>query len=49
MIQLEGLTKTFRTADGTVEGVKAGSTRLAIKCAAKPSVRVTVDVTVTAS
>ncbi|MBQ9042308.1 MAG: Ig-like domain-containing protein [Eggerthellaceae bacterium] len=37
------------TADGTVEGVKAGTTRLAIKCAAKPSVRVTVDVTVTAS
>lgn len=37
------------TADGIVEGIAAGSTRLAIKCAAKPSVRVAIDVTVTAS
>lgn len=36
------------TADGAVTGVKAGTTRLAVKCAAKPSVRVTVKVTVTA-
>lgn len=36
------------TADGKVEGLKAGSTKLAIKCAAKPAVRVSVDVTVTA-
>lgn len=36
-------------ADGTVTGVKAGKTRLAVKCAAKPSVSAVVDVTVSAS
>ncbi len=34
------------SADGVVEGIAAGETRLAIKCAAKPSVRVSVKVTV---
>lgn len=37
------------TADGVVEGIAAGKTRLAIKCAAKPAVRVTVEVEVTAA
>lgn len=37
------------TADGVVEGVKAGKTRLGVRCAAKPSVRATVEVTVTAA
>lgn len=37
------------TADGIVEGIKPGKTRLAIKCAAKPSVRVAIDVEVTAA
>lgn len=37
------------TADGIVEGIKAGKTRLAVKCAAKPSIRATVDVEVTAA
>lgn len=37
------------TADGIVTGLKPGKTRLAIKCAAKPSVRVAVDVEVTAA
>lgn len=36
-------------ANGTVKGIKAGTTRLAVKCAAKPSVSTIVDVTVTAS
>lgn len=35
------------TADGKVTGIKAGKTRLSIKCAAKPSVRAVVNVTVT--
>ena len=34
--------------DGTVTGIKAGKTRLAVKCAAKPSVSTVVEVTVTA-
>lgn len=34
------------TADGIVTGLKAGKTRLSVRCAAKPSVRVTVDVEV---
>lgn len=37
------------SADGIVTGVKAGKTRLGIRCASKPSVRATVDVTVTAA
>lgn len=37
------------TADGKVTGLKAGKTRLSIKCATKPSVRVVIDVTVTAA
>lgn len=36
-------------ADGKLRGVKAGKTRLAVKCAAKPSVSCMVEVTVTAS
>lgn len=35
------------TGDGKVLGLKAGKTRLSVKCAAKPSVRAVVDVTVT--
>ena len=35
------------TADGKVRGLKVGTTRLSIKCAAKPSVRVVATVTVT--
>jgi hypothetical protein len=35
------------TADGKVEGIKAGKTQLAIKCAAKPSIRIAVEVEVT--
>ncbi len=35
------------TADGKVIGLTAGKTRLSARCAAKPSVRVTVDVEVT--
>ncbi len=34
--------------DGKVTGVKAGDTRLTVRCAAKPSVTVQVDVTVSA-
>ena len=34
------------TADGIVEGIAAGKTRLSVKCAAKPSIRATVDVVV---
>lgn len=37
------------TADGTVTGIKAGATRLAVKCASKPSVSAIVEVNVTAS
>lgn len=37
------------TGDGKVIGIKAGKTRLCARCAAKPAVRVTVDVTVTAA
>lgn len=36
----------FVSADGKVRGLKAGKTRLSVKCAAKPSVRAVVDVTV---
>lgn len=36
-------------ADGTVEGVKAGKTRLGVRCAAKPSIRATIEVEVTAT
>lgn len=36
------------TADGKVEGLKAGKTTLVIKCAPKPSVSVAVEVEVTA-
>lgn len=36
------------TADGVVTGLKAGKTRLGVRCAAKPSVRATVEVEVTA-
>lgn len=32
--------------DGTVTGVKAGTTKLSVKCAAKPSVHAIIDVTV---
>ena len=41
----------FATVDseGNVTGVKAGKTRLSVKCAAKPSVCAVVDVTVGAS
>lgn len=35
--------------DGVVTGLKAGETRLAVKCAAKPSVSTVVKVTVSAS
>lgn len=35
------------TADGIVTGVKVGKTRLGVRCAAKPSIRVTVEVEVT--
>lgn len=35
-------------AGGVVRGVKAGTTRLAVKCASKPSVAAIVEVTVTA-
>lgn len=35
--------------DGTITGVKAGKTRLAVKCAAKPSVSVVKEVEVTAA
>ena len=35
------------TADGIVTGLKAGKTRLSVKCAAKPAVRATVAVEVT--
>lgn len=35
--------------DGVVTGLKAGKTRLAVKCASKPSVSTVVDVTVSAS
>ena len=34
--------------DGTVTGLKAGTTKLTVKAAAMPSVSTTVDVTVTA-
>lgn len=37
------------TADGIVTGLKVGTTRLAVRCAAKPSVRATVDVEVKAA
>lgn len=37
------------TADGIVKGVKAGKTSITVKCASKPSVRTSVEVTVTAS
>lgn len=37
------------TADGIVTGVKAGKTRLGVRCAAKPSIRATVEVEVTAA
>lgn len=37
------------TADGVVTGIKAGKTRLAVKCSAKPAVRAYVGVEVTAS
>lgn len=36
-------------SEGNVTGVKAGKTQLSVKCAAKPSVSVVVEVTVTAS
>lgn len=36
-------------ASGAVTGLKVGKTRLGVRCAAKPSVRATVDVTVTAA
>lgn len=36
------------SADGVVTGVKSGKTRLAVKCAAKPSVSKVVEVTVSA-
>lgn len=35
------------TADGIVTGLKAGETTLSVRCAAKPAVRATVNVTVT--
>lgn len=35
------------TADGIVTGVKVGKTRLSVRCAAKPSIRATVEVEVT--
>lgn len=35
------------TADGIITGLKAGETTLSVRCAAKPSVRATVKVTVT--
>lgn len=35
--------------DGVVTGLKAGETRLAVKCASKPSVSTVVKVTVSAS
>ncbi len=37
------------TADGIVTGLKAGKTRLSVRCAAKPSIRATVDVEVKAA
>lgn len=37
------------SADGIVTGIKAGTTQLSARCAAKPSVRATVTVTVTAA
>lgn len=36
------------TADGKIKGIKAGKTTLTVKCATKPAVRVSIDVTVTA-
>lgn len=37
------------TPDGTLRGLSAGETRLAVKCAAKPSVSAIIDVEVTSS
>lgn len=37
------------TADGIVTGVAVGKTRLSVRCAAKPSIRATVEVEVTAA
>lgn len=46
---IEDTTIARVSADGVVTGVKAGKTRLGIRCASKPSIRATVDVTVTAA